>query len=242
MIDIKQLSTIDPQKWHQAYAESVMQEAAAQELGLTQIIAQLVTKNNEVETLMGQRSDEAAQKADVQFSADRKAVDEAMRDFTQMLNALALVDDDPNRFDQLIDGLTQTQADYQQRYEEHRRSNRRVKGRSSECHPSLLEDGRVVTELGKAKVTSTLVGNHTYAVTSGCTWATIAQRNPKALALDPTPSAPGVEPVVTARRIISLDPKAQKAGGLCVALKGTPVSPADEVDAAKEYQLVSYGE
>ena len=61
---------------------------------------------------------------------------------------------------------------------------------------------------------STLVGNHTYAVTSGATWATIAQRNPKA----------------------------QKAGGLCVALNGTPVSPADEVDAAKEYQLVSYGE
>lgn len=47
-----------------------------------------------------------------------------------------------------------------QRYEEHRRSNRRV------------------------KVVSTLVGNHTYAVTSGCTWATLAQRNPKALALD----------------------------------------------------------
>ena len=84
--------------------------------------------------------------------------------------------------------------------------------------------------------------SHTYAVTSSCTWATIAQRNPKALALDPTPSAPGVEPVVTARRIVSLDPKAQKAGGLCVALNGTPVSPADEVDAAKEYQFVSYGD
>jgi len=37
------------------------------------------------------------------------------------------------------------------------------------------------------------------------TWATLAQKNPKA----------------------------KKAGGLAVALKGTPVSPADEVDAAK---------
>lgn len=42
--------------------------------------------------------------------------------------------------------------------------------------------------------------------------------------------------------IAQRNPKAQKAGGLCVALKGTPVSPADEVDATKEYQLVSYGD
>ena len=65
------------------------------------------------------------------------------------------------------------------------------------------------------------------------------RRPPKALALDPTPSAPGVEPVVLAVRIVSTDPKALKTGGLCVALKGAPVSPADEVDAATEYQLIA---
>ena len=48
------------------------------------------------------------------------------------------------------------------------------------------------------------------------------------------------EPVVTAVRIVSTDPKAKKAGGLCVALKGQPVSPADEVDSEKEYGLVAY--
>jgi len=57
---------------------------------------------------------------------------------------------------------------------------------------------------------------------------------------NPEPSAPGEEPVVTAVRIVSTDPKAKKAGGLCVALKGQPVSPADEVDSEKEYGLVAY--
>lgn len=40
--------------------------------------------------------------------------------------------------------------------------------------------------------------------------------------------------------LVSTDPKAKKAGGLCVALKGQPVCPADEVDSEKEYGLVAY--
>ena len=55
---------------------------------------------------------------------------------------------------------------------------------------------------------------------------------------DPTPSAPGEEPVVTAVSIVSLDPKAKKAGGLCLALKGVPVKPTDEVDVDKTYELI----
>ena len=43
-------------------------------------------------------------------------------------------------------------------------------------------------------------------------------------------------------RIVSLDPKAQKAGGLAVALKGVIVRPNDEVDADKEYQLIALTE
>ena len=31
---------------------------------------------------------------------------------------------------------------------------------------------------------------------------------------------------------------AQKAGGLCLALKGVPVKPTDDVDVDKEYQLI----
>ena len=65
--------TTQIQQWHQAFEQSIVQESAAQELGLTQIIAQMITKDTEVETLMGERDEESAQKADVQLAADRKA-------------------------------------------------------------------------------------------------------------------------------------------------------------------------
>ena len=39
-------------------------------------------------------------------------------------------------------------------------------------------------------------------------------------------------------RIVSTDKKALKAGGLCLALKGVPVKPTDDVDVDKEYQLI----
>ena len=43
-------------------------------------------------------------------------------------------------------------------------------------------------------------------------------------------------------RILSTDKKAQKAGGLCLALKGVPVKPTDDVDVEKEYRLVTFEE
>ena len=39
-------------------------------------------------------------------------------------------------------------------------------------------------------------------------------------------------------RIVSTDKKAQKASGLCLALKGVPVKPTDDVDVDKEYRLI----
>ena len=44
---------------------------------------------------------------------------------------------------------------------------------------------------------------------------------------------------IATSRIVSTDKKALKAGGLLLALAGTPVQPADEVDAEKEYELVA---
>ena len=38
--------------------------------------------------------------------------------------------------------------------------------------------------------------------------------------------------------IAQRNPKAQKAGGLCLALKGVPVKPTDDVDVDKEYRLI----
>ena len=43
----------------------------------------------------------------------------------------------------------------------------------------------------------------------------------------------------TAPRIVSTDKKAVKAGGLYLALNGVAVNPTDDVDAEKEYQLIS---
>ena len=51
---------------------------------------------------------------------------------------------------------------------------------------------------------------------------------PTSLAIDPD------QPT----RILSTDKKALKAGGLCLALKGVPVKPTDDVDVDKEYQLI----
>ena len=39
-------------------------------------------------------------------------------------------------------------------------------------------------------------------------------------------------------RIDEVRKKAQKAGGLCLALKGVPVKPTDDVDVEKEYRLI----
>ena len=43
-------------------------------------------------------------------------------------------------------------------------------------------------------------------------------------------------------RIISTDKKAAKAGTLCLALKGVPVKPTDEVDVEKTYELIAVPE
>lgn len=163
---------------------------------------------------MASRADEQGQKADIKLKADRQAYDEAMRDLTMVLNALHLLSDSELDYAEIVAWLTQTQELYRQRYEDNRRANKRV------------------------YVASAVVGNHYYQVSSGWTWATLAQKNPKTLALDPAPSAPGVEPVVVPVRIVSADKLAAKAGGLQVALDGVPVRPGDEVDAAKSYELV----
>lgn len=45
---------------------------------------------------------------------------------------------------------------------------------------------------------------------------------------------------MTAVRIVSLDPKARRAGGLAVAEAGQIVNPSDLVDTESEYELVAY--
>ena len=148
------------QQWHQAYSANLMQEHAAQELGLTTVIASLVEKNNLVIQLMDERAQERAYKAAIELRADREATDEAYHQYIQMLNALALVDNDEERFYVLTNALTEDQVEWKERYEENRRNNRRV------------------------SVKSTVVGNKRYSTSNGWTWARLAEENPKSLAVN----------------------------------------------------------
>ena len=72
------------------------------------------------------------------------------------------------------------------------------------------------------------MGNHLYQTARDWTWARLIEDGKALLAIDPD------QPT----RIVSTDKKAQKAGGLCLALKGVPVKPTDDVDVDKEYQLI----
>ena len=81
----------------------------------------------------------------------------------------------------------------------------------------------------RVSVKSDIVGNKLYATVSGWTWERLIQDGKAALAIDSD----------DATRIVSTDKKALKAGGLLLALAGTPVQPADEIDVEKEYELIA---
>ena len=85
----------------------------------------------------------------------------------------------------------------------------------------------------RVTVKSDVVGNHQYQTVAGWTWERLIQDGKAALAVDADAAA---QP-----RIVSTDKKALKAGGLQLALAGVAVSPEDEVDASKEYELVAIG-
>ena len=81
----------------------------------------------------------------------------------------------------------------------------------------------------RVSVKSDIVGNKLYATVSGWTWERLIQDGKALLAV--SDEAPD--------RIVSTDKKALKAGGLLLALNGQPVSPSDEVDVEREYELVA---
>ena len=149
------------------------------------------------------RKNPAPQKTIV-LADDRRMADRAMKSCDRVLNALAILDDDPQRFAVLINALTADQTEWRQRYDDNRRANKRV------------------------SVKSDVVGNHLYQTARDWTWARLIEDGKALLAIDPD------QPT----RIVSTDKKAQKAGGLCLALKGVPVKPTDDVDVDKEYQLI----
>lgn len=80
----------------------------------------------------------------------------------------------------------------------------------------------------RVSVKSSVVGNHLYSTARGWTWAQLIDDGKALLAIDPEDDT----------RIRSTDRKADKAGGLYLALAGTLVRPDDDVDDSREYTLV----
>ena len=196
------------EQWLQAISQSVVLEAAVATLGLTQILADLKTKNDEVIELMDARAADRAQRALIQLSEDRKETDRCMRNFFRMLDAAACMDANEERYLNVLGRLQQDQTEWRQRYDEYRRSAKRI------------------------SVKSTIVGNHLYSSARGWTWAQLIDDGKALLAIDEEDDT----------RIISTDKKAEKAGGLYLALAGTLVKPTDDIDADKEYQLIALPE
>ena len=192
------------EQWLQAISASYLLQADVQTLGLTQIMADLKTKNDLVISLMDQRAAERSQKALIQLSEDRKETDRRMRNFFRMMDAIAIIDADEERYLSILSKLQQDQTEWRQRYDEYRRTAKRV------------------------SVKSTIVGNHLYSVSRGWTWAQLIEDGKALLAIDEEDDT----------RIVSTDKKAEKAGGLYLALKGALVNPTDDVDTEKEYQLI----
>ena len=193
------------EQWLQAIDENVQADVAATTLGLKQILTDLKTKNDLVISLMDQRAAERASRALVQLSDDRKETDRRMRNFFRMLDAVACTADSETYFNMIIRNLTQDQTEWRQRYDEYRRSAKRV------------------------SVKSSVVGNHLYSTARGWTWSQLIDDGKALLAIDPEDDA----------RILSTDKKAEKAGGLYLALNGVLVKPTDDIDADKEYQLIA---
>ena len=216
--------TVATQQWLQEQQVNYQLELAAKALGIFESINQLKTLNDEIQQLTADRNDERAQKTTAELKNARLQTDQAYREMVLMVNAQAIatsIDDEASSlnytYTELIKSIQETIKYYRQISDERRRANKRV------------------------TVKSDIVGNHQYQTVAGWTWERLAQENPKSLAPDPVPSAPGVEPVVKAERIVSTDKKALAAGGLCVALDGVPVLPTAAVDPLKVYELIAIG-
>lgn len=203
-------------QWNEAIQASQELTAAIAALGLTDALATLVSKTAEMKALMVERANQQSEQTKAALQTARQETDAAWTDVQIVQNALEITDAHPERFQALILHLNEQIDHYRELAEARRKQNRKV------------------------TVKSTVVGNHQYQPSSGWTWAQLTAKYPKLLALDPEPSAPGVEPVVTAQRIVSAEKKAQQAGGLAVALNGVLVKPTDVVDVEKEHELIPY--
>lgn len=146
-------------QWYDAFRADTAQVDAARELSISEAIDQMMETTNKLRDLISTRNDERGSAADIDLKATRLKTDAAYRDMVLMLNSLAVVDDDPRRFEKLIVGITEEQEYSRQLSEDRRRNNRRV------------------------SVKSDIVGNRLYAVSAHWTWEKLAAANPEDFAV-----------------------------------------------------------
>lgn len=207
--------TVATQQWLDELFHYYPQEQAARALGIYESLQQLQTLNNEIQQLTASRNDERAQKTTAELKTARAAVDEAFRALSLMLNAQAIT----TTYDPQASTLNYIYTELIKSIQETIRYYRQVS-----------DDRRRANR--RVVVKSDVVGNHQYATVAGWTWERLIQDGKAALAVDTD---------ATPQRIVSTDKKALKAGGLVLALAGVAVSPADEVDSAREYELIAVG-
>lgn len=88
--------------WLEVVAQSAELTAAAEVLGLTDILARLGEVNEEVSMLIIDRSNEVADKKSMQQRQKRKEAERRWRTFVLVLNAAAVMDADEHRYEAII--------------------------------------------------------------------------------------------------------------------------------------------
>ena len=148
-------------QWYQEYQASADMQAAAVTLGIDQTIEQMMQKTQLVHDLIIERNRQQGQQAQqIKLADARVLLDKAYKKMIQVLNSLAVIDADPDRFANLIGSLNQQQQYFREQAEARKRANKRV------------------------SVKSPIVGNKLYAVSRGWTWSQLIADGKAALAID----------------------------------------------------------
>ena len=140
----------------QRFAEAQLVEDLAA-MGLTAINTELNRLTQLIETKIGERDDEKAERVKGELKAARDAMDTAYQNFVKMVNALVLT----GAASELEPLVAQLNSAYQTIEEQIKQSK---------SMPTVLVDSKVV-------------GNHRYSVPEFATWQTIVDQNEKAFAV-----------------------------------------------------------
>lgn len=113
--------------WLEVVAKSAELTAAAEVLGLTDILARLGELNDEVSTLIADRTNQVADKKSMQQRQKRKEAERRWRTFVMVLNAAAVMDADEHRYETIIQYLNLRLKEMKKQMRHTRRMNPRKK-------------------------------------------------------------------------------------------------------------------